>query len=268
MMARLILLIIIFLGWVIFTLLLPFSLAVLACSTLFCLCVLVLLYPDKVLLHLLQARETIESEYPSAYRVARSQAHKFKISAPRIYSYSGFFHRALVLSAKNRLVFVVEKKVLEIANNEELEALFFALALQENQRITKQHTLGLVISAAVWVLPLKFLSFTHFNPKTSSWIIQYFIAPISNTFYKISVGSSLWIKFLKKLSTYKWEESRLKELNSKLEQPRLLDNYSKILTYRFYASHHPPAQQMILAIEAFGHPFDLIEQVSVGTAHA
>jgi hypothetical protein len=268
MMARLILLIIILLGWVIFTLLLPFTLAVLASAILVSLCALVLLYPDKVLLHLLQARETIESEYPSAHRVARSQSHKFKISAPGIYSYSGFFHRALVLSANNRLVFVVEKKVLNIANDEELEALFFALALQENQRITKQHTLGLVVSASVWIFPLKLLSFTNFNPKATSWIIQFFIAPISNTFYKFCVGSAIWHKFLRKLSSYKWEESRLKELNSKLEQPKLHDNYSKILAYRFYSSHHPPAQQLILAIEAFGHPFDHIDAVTVGKKHA
>ncbi len=216
------------------------------------------LYPDKWLLHYLQAREIIENDHPDAYRKASTQAHKFKIYQIKIYSYSGFFQRTFSLSAGNRLTFVVEKEILEKASPEEIEALFFSLALKANHGFAKQHTLALLMTSLVWLLPL---SLSKRKRIRVNWFIQYFIAPIDTLLTRILMPHYKWNNFLKVLKSYQWENSRLEELSSKLSQPKLNLSISRYLSYRFFSANHSSSQQMILAIEGATHPFDFLGRV-------
>jgi hypothetical protein len=213
------------------------------------------LYPDKWLLHYLQAREIIENDHPEAYRKASTQAHKFKMYQIKIYSYSGFFQRTFSLSAGNRLTFVVEKEILEKASPEEIEALFFSLALKASQGVARQHTLALLITSIVWLLPL---SLSKRKRVRVNWFIQYFIAPIDAFLTRILMPHYKWQNFLKVLKSYQWENSRLEELSTKLSQPKLNLSISRYLSYRFFSANHSSSQQMILAIEGATHPFDLM----------
>jgi hypothetical protein len=217
------------------------------------------LFPDKWLLHYLQAREIIENDHPLAYRLARAQAHKFKIHSLKIYSYNGFFHRVFALSSQKRLAFVIEKEILNSASREELESLFFSLALNANQGIAKKHTLSLLVTSLLWVGPLNLFPR---NLNKLNWFIQYTISPIDSALQAIIMPQFRWRRFLKKLSFYQWENQRLVELNFKLDQPKLKSSISRFATYRFFAAHHTSSQQMILALEGAHHPFDMLGSVN------
>ncbi len=213
------------------------------------------LYPDKWLLHYLQAREIIENDHPEAYRKASTQAHKFKMYQVKLYSYSGFFQRTFSLSAGNRLTFVVEKEILDKASSEEIEALFFSLALKANHGVAKSHTLALLMTSLVWIFPL---SLSKKKRIRLNWFIQYFVAPVDSFLTRILMPQYKWQNFLKVLKSYQWENSRLEELSSKLSQPKLNLSISRYLSYRFFSANHSSSQQMILAIEGATHPFDLL----------
>lgn len=213
------------------------------------------IYPDKWLLHYLQAREIIENDHPEAYRKARTQTHKFKMYQLKIYSYSGFFQRTFCLSAGNRLTFVVEKEILDRASSEEIEALFFSLALKASQGFAKNHTLSLLMTSLIWIVPL---SLSKRKRVRVNWLIQYFIAPVDAFLTRILMPHYKWNRFLKVLGTYQWENSRLIELTSKLSQPQLSQSISRYLSYRYLSAHHSSSQQMILALEGSTHPFDLM----------
>lgn len=213
------------------------------------------IYPDKWLLHYLQAREIIENDHPEAYRKARTQAHKFKIYQLKIYSYSGFFQRTFCLSAGKRLTFVVEKEILDMASPEEIEALFFSLALKANHGFATNHTLSLLMTSLIWVLPL---SLSKRKRVRVNWLIQYFIAPVDAFMTRLLMPHYKWIRFLKVLKSYQWENSRLVELTSKLSHPQLSQSISRYLSYRYLSAHHNSSQQMILALEGSTHPFDFM----------
>ncbi len=268
MLARIFLLCLLLLSGVIFTMLAPLGLAIGLCLFGLVYWFLLNLYPDKFLLHYLQARETIETDHPEAYRIARSQCFKLKIQPPRIYTYSGFFNRSFALSARDRLVFVIERKTLETASKEDFEAIFFGLSLKASLGIAKQHTLGLLVMSLIWAPFLKLLSFFKFPNTLMSWGIQFFVAPIANTAYRLVLGAKTWDKFLKTLQKYKWEYARLLELNQKLDQPHLWSNPARELNFRFYSAGHTPTQQMILAIEGASHPLDRLKVESEGMVHA
>ena len=268
MLARLFLLCLWLLSWLVFTSFLPFGLALPLGLLATWGWLLINLYPDKILLHFLQSRETIETDHPLAYRVARAQAYKFKIQAPRIYSYSGFFHRAFALAAGRRLVFVLEKQMLINAQESELESLFFSLSLQASQRVAARHTMALMLLSLVWAPALKVLSLRGYSPKTMNWGIQFLVAPLARLLYGMALPLSVWKKFLKTLEKYEFEESRLRELNAKFDQPRLQLGPTRLFSFRFYSSGHTPSQQMILAIEGASHPFDALAQLNMREAHA
>ena len=213
------------------------------------------IYPDKWLLHYLQAREIIENDHPDAYRRARTQAHKFKMYKLKIYSYSGFFQRTFCLSAGSRLTFVVEKEILEKASKEEIEALFFSLALKASKGFAKQHTMALLMTSLVWVLPL---SLSKRKRVRVNWLIQYFVAPVDELVSRVLMPQFRWQKFLKILKTYPWENSRIEELTTQLSQPQLNKSISRYLSYRYLSANHSSSQQMILALEGSFHPFDLM----------
>lgn len=268
MLARSILFLILAITWAIFLAFLPSWIAGISGAITAFIWLLLNLNPDKFLLHYFQARETIETDHPAAYRVARAQAYKFKIPAPRIYSYSGFFHRAYALSAQSRMTFLVERKILERAEASELEALFFALSLQANEGVVRRHTFALLLLALIWAPALKVLSFGRSLAPASSWAAQFLVAPLASALFRLVHPTIVWRKFLKKLGMFPWENARLVELNAKLEQPRLESSMSRLLTYRFYAANHTSAQQMILAIEGASHALDLLNEKNMGQSHA
>ena len=225
------------------------------------------IYPDKFLLHYLQARETIETDYPEAYRMARAQAHKFKITNPRIYSYSGFFHRAFAFVAGQRVVFVIDKKALQLAREDEMEALFFGLSLEVHEALARRHTMALLLLSVIWAPALKLLGLRDYVPRTAGWLVQFFVAPVAGFIFRILMPRYLWKKFLTSLATYPLEELRLRELNAKLDQPNLDQSSARVFKYRFFAANHSAAQQMILAIEGAGHPLDLMSVFKLEQAH-
>ena len=213
-------------------------------------------YPDKFLLHFLQARETTETEFPLAYRLAGNQAFKLRITAPRIYTYSGFFHRAFVFAASNRSVFVVEREVLTKANSDELAALWFALALQVKEKSAKKSTLALLSMAICWVPMLRLLSLWRMPPPVLSWVGQYLVAPVASRLHRMGFPQTSIHKLLKSLAQFPYEEARLKELNARFTQPRLHLSIGRDFTYRIGTAAHRPREQMILAIEGALHPFE------------
>jgi hypothetical protein len=225
------------------------------------------IYPDKFLLHYLQARETIETDYPEAYRMARAEAHKFKITNPRIYTYSGFFHRAFAFASGTRVVFVIDKKALQLARKDELEALFFGLSLEVHERLAHRHTLALLMLSLIWVPALKLIGLRDYVPRTAGWLVQFFVAPIAAMIFRFLMPHHLWKKFLISLAAYPLEESRLRELNAKLDQPNLDRSVARIFKYRFYAANHSAAQQMILAIEGAVHPLDVMNIFTLDKSH-
>lgn len=257
--------------WVIFSAvvaaILPLTLAVVLSVFGLVLLVLLALYPDKFLLHYLQARETIESDQPQAYRLARAQAHKLRIEAPKIYTYSGFFHRAFALSAGDRVAFVIERKVLDLADESELEALFFSLGSQVQQRLALRHTLALLVLCLVWAPALRLQSPRDYRPRASGWMAQFLVAPLASGIFRTLFPSKLWAKYLQRLASFATESQRLRELTAKLEHPDLERSAARVFKYRFYAANHTAAQQMILAIEGASHAFDPGVQAQ-GPAHA
>jgi uncharacterized protein (DUF1778 family) len=227
------------------------------------------LYPDKFLLHFFRARETIETDHPEAYRLARAQVHKFKLSSPRIYTYSGFFHRAYCLSARGDSTFLVEKKVLAAAKSEELEALFFALALETHDGVAKRHTLALLLLAIVWAVPLKLVSLLGRSSSTLNLTVQYIVGASSDALFKIVQPASIWRAFLLKLNSFQLESARLREFNARLDQPRLENSPSRMLNFKFYSSSHTTAQQMILSMESAHHYLDFLDAPTLsGEGHA
>jgi hypothetical protein len=268
MLARLILLTILIVAGAIFWVFFPLALAFFLSAITTFIWVLLNLYPDKFLLHYFQARETIETDHPAAYRVARAQAYKFKIPAPRIYSYSGFFHRAYALAAQERMTFLVERKILEHTQEAELEALFFALSLQAHEGVVRRHTISLLLLALIWAPALKLLSLGRQTTRAPSWALQFLVSPVASLIFRVVQPTLVWKNFLKKLSMFPWENARLVELNARFEQPRLENSTSRLLNFRFCAANHTSAQQMILAIEGASHPLDLLQEVKMGEAHA
>lgn len=258
MLSRFILLLILVIFTAVTGALLPLPLTFVLGGFALVVCVLLNLYPDKFLLHYLQARETIETDYPAAYRLARAQAHKLKIEAPKIYTYSGFFHRAFAFCASDRVAFVIEKKVLEFADDGELEALFFSLGCQVHQKLAARHTLALLVMSLVWAPALKLQSPRNDGQKASSWMVQFLVAPFAGGLYRLMFPTRLWGRYLQKLAAYTWESRKLVELTAKLEQPNLELSAVRVFRYRFYAANHSAAQQMILAIEGAHHVFDSV----------
>ena len=268
MLARFFLVCFLVLTWAVGVAFLPLWLAVLLGFFATVFWFLLNLYPDKFLLHYFQARETIETDYPAAYRVARAQAHKFKIMTPRIYSYSGFFHRAYALGDSSHLTFLVERKILEEAGEDELEALFFALSLLANEKIAPKHTLALLTMAVIWAPALKVLSMRKKPLPGLSWLIQFLIAPAASAVFNLAHPSTIWKKFLQRLGSFSWENARLRELNSHLDQPKLEASTTRSLSFRFLAANHTSAQQMILAIEGAPHPLDHLQTSTLSGEHA
>lgn len=268
MLARLILVVFLLTSWAIFWAFFPLWFAIGLGVITTTVWVLLNLYPDKFLLHYFQARETIETDHPAAYRVARAQAYKFKIPAPRIYSYSGFFHRAYSLAAQDRTTFLVERKILVRAQETELEALFFALSLQAHEGVVRRHTISLLLLALIWAPALKLLSLGRQTSRAPSWMVQFLVAPIANLIFGWVHPTTVWKNFLKKLEMFPAENARLMELNARLEQPRLEASTSRLMNFRFYAANHTSSQQMILAMEGASHPLDLLHAVNMGDAHA
>ncbi len=268
MLARLFFMVFLGLAWALYWAFLPLGLAITLGAVTTFIWALLNLYPDKFLLHYFQARETIETDHPAAYRVARAQAYKFKIPAPRIYSYSGFFHRAYALASQDRLTFLVERKILEQAAENELEALFFALALQSHEGMVRRHTLSLLLLAILWAPALKILSMRRQTSQSPSWIVQFLVGPFASLVFRIVHPVGIWKNFLKKLGLFPWENSRLIELNARLDQPRLENSTSRLMNFRFYAANHTSAQQMILAIESATHPLDLLRGVNQEVVNA
>ncbi len=215
-------------------------------------------YPDKFLLHFLQAREIIESDYPAAYRLARAESHRLQIPVPTLYSYSGFFQRAFCLAAEDRLAFVVERTTLEKAATAELRALFFGLGLEHKKRIARSQTLALLVVALVWAPALKLVSLWSHRVSSLSWIVQYVVGNLTHWLYRISMPQYKWRRYLAELEKHDWEYARLCELNAKLEQPRLGASLSRELQYRFYSAHHPAPQQLILALEGVAQSLDFL----------
>ena len=268
MLARFFLLLALLVTWALLGVLFPPFLALALALMMGLLTLLASLYPDKLLLHYLQARETIERDHPRAYRIARAQAHKFKLPPARIYSYSGFFNRSFALVAHKRVVFVVERRIMESAGDQELSAMFFTLALETRQQVAQRHTLALLLVALLWLPPLKLASALGKSAAWKSWLVQYLIAPLAKTVYGLCLPNGVWQKFLATLAGYPHEAASMRELNAQLEQPRLLSDDSRTLAFRFYSAQHAPSQQMILALESMSHPYDFLALDPQGMAHA
>ena len=226
------------------------------------------LYPDKFLLHFLQARETSETEFPLAHQVAGNQAFKLRIPAPQIFTYNGFFHRAFAFAVGKRSVFVVEKKVLNNVNKEELEALWFALALQVKENSATRSTFALLGMAVWWMPYLKLVSLWRTPPPVMGWIGQFMVAPVATQLHRLGINQLSCQRFLRRLAEYPHEEARLRELNERFQQPRLHLSVESDFTYRASAASHGPREQMILAIEAATHPLDYLRPASQESTNA
>lgn len=222
-------------------------------------------YPDKLLLHYFQARETIERDHPRAHRMAQLQTQKLGMPIPKIYTYSGFFQRAFALGGEDRLIFLVELKTLEKASEQELAAMFFMLSLQASERLTSRHTMSLVLYVLVWTVPLKVVGKSLWQ----SWLLQFLVAPLATLIYERCMPPSVWKKFLKRLGQYPLESAQINEFNARLEQPMLAGSDVRTLSYRYHVSYQSPAQQMILALEGTSHPFDFMKTTDfVRASHA
>lgn len=216
------------------------------------------LYPDKFLLHFFQAREGTETGHSQAYRVVNNQAFKLKISPPRIYTYSGFFHRAFAFSSGKRSVFIVEKDILAQASGAELEALWFSLALQVQDQTSRRSTLALLALAVWWVPFLRLAGLWKRPPLVLSWAGQFLVAPVAMLLHRQAFGSSSSQKFLTHLQAFPSEAARLRELNARFVQPRLHLSVARDVSFRIGAAAHGPREQMILALESAAHPLDFL----------
>lgn len=247
---------------------LPFWAGLIAILALLLTLLILNLYPDKFLLHFLQARETTETEFPLAHQVAGNQAFKLRLPAPRIYTYNGFFHRAFAFSAGKRSVFVVEKRILTGVSKEELEALWFALALQIKEKSARHSTFALLAMAICWVPYLKLMTLWRIAPPVLGWIGQFMVAPTATQLHRLGCNQRTCQRFLRRLGDYPFEESRLRELNGRLTQPRLQLSVARDFTFRASAASHGPREQMILALEAALHPLDYMQLSSRDPGHA
>lgn len=252
-----------FMAWI-FTL----WVGLLALFLLFVFAVMANLYPEKLLLHFLQARETTESEFLLAHQVASNQSFKLRLTTPQIYTYNGFFHRAFALSARRRAIFVVERGILDHASKEELEALWFSMALQIKDRSAKSSTFALLGMAVCWVPYLKLMQLWRDPPIVMGWIGQFMVAPVANLLHHVGYGEAKCQKFLGHLAQFPHEESRLRELNGRLTQPRLYSSVARDLSFRASAAYHGPREQMILALESAAHPLDFLRPTAWVTPHA
>lgn len=252
-----------FAAWV-----LPFYLGLFALILIILYAVVLNLYPDKFLLHFLQARETTETEFPVAHQVAGNQCFKLRVPAPQIFTYNGFFHRAYAFSVGRRSVFVVEKGVLNNISPAELESLWFALALQVKDKSARSTTFALLGMAVCWVPFLKLLGLWRSTPAAMGWLGQFLVAPAATQLHRLGCNRVSCQKYLKRLSEYPYEEARLRELNDRLNQPRLHSSVARDFTYRASAASHGPREQMILAIEAATHPLDYLSPIAQENANA
>ncbi len=214
-------------------------------------------YPDKLLLHFFQAREATEAQYPAAHRAARNQCFKLHVGPPQIYAYSGHFHRAYAFASGRRSAFVVERSLLEKASPYEVDALWFALALQVKDGSAGRETLGLALGSLCWAPMLKLAGVWKRPPFPMVWATQLFLAPLSRTLHRLVVGADHAQKSLGRLAAYPNEARRLQELNARLDQPRLHQSPSRDLAFRVGAATHGRQEQMILALESMAHPLDL-----------
>lgn len=220
------------------------------------------LYPDKFLLHFLQAREITETEFPFAHQVASNQAFKLRLSAPQVYTYNGFFHRAFAFSSGKRSVLVIERTVLTTVSKEELEALLFSLGLQIKDGIAKKSTFALLSLAVCWVPYLKMMGLWKSPPQLLGWLGQFIVSPAASLLHRVGYNQMTCQKFLNHLSFFPYEESRLQDLNGRFDQPKLHLSVARDLTFRAGAASHGPREQMILALEAATHLMDYLSVIS------
>lgn len=226
------------------------------------------LYPDKFLLHFLQAREITETEFPLAHQVVSNQAFKLKLPAPQVYTYNGFFHRAFAFSAGKRSVLVVERRILIDVSREELEALLFSLSLQIKDGTAKKSTFALLSLAVCWVPYLKMMGLWRNPPQILGWLGQFMVAPAAGLLHRLGFNQNTCQKFLTRLSEFPYEESRLRELNGRFDQPKLHLSVARDFTFRAGAASHGPREQMILALEAATHLMDHLQVTPRELGHA
>lgn len=214
------------------------------------------LYPDKFLLHFLQARESTESQFPEVYRVSRNQAFKLRVGAPKIFVYNGFFPRSFSLQASDRVVFVVERQLITKATPTELESLFFGLALQIKDGSARAVSVSL-LNLALWWLPfLKVVALWTHPPRWWGWIAQYFISPVANLWHGWGYTTQQRRRYLQYLATFPHEAAGYRSLGGRFLQPRLHVSPGQEFLYRMSSAAHGFREQLILAIEGAPNPMD------------
>lgn len=83
----------------------------------------VFFYADKFILFFLGAREIINADHQTFFRVVKSSVFNSFEVMPKVYLYSGNYKKAFVFDAGGRWSIAIDRKLLNSANEEELKAL-------------------------------------------------------------------------------------------------------------------------------------------------
>jgi len=213
------------------------------------------LWSDKFLLHFLQAREVSRAEWPLVHRVSRNQAFKLGVTAPALYTYNGFFARLFALHRGGRVVFVVERSVLEDADEDEIAALMFALTLQVREQVAGRAT-GALLGLALWWLP--FLKLMGPLPGLAP-LGQFLVAPVAGVWHRAGFAQSDVRRFYTAFARYPHEHGAFNRWVARHPQPRLQASPGRDFVFRASAASHGPREQLILALEGALHPWDLAD---------
>lgn len=142
------------------------------------------LFLDKIILYIIGAREIIDSDYQTLFQYIKSASYQNFESTPKVYVYSGFSLKAFVLSSRNEWSIVLDRKLMEQLNSEQIKYLINYLVKFNKTSIPWRQTKSLGLNCFSIMLiyftlrKIFFLNVNGYPFKILSFFIMILLKPL------------------------------------------------------------------------------------------
>lgn len=240
----------------------------------FVLLVITIVYPDKMLLILLGARAVHLSGEKEFFEAASQEAYKLSVPIPDLYFYNGTLERAFIFQGSRGSSIVINKRLLERASRDELNAICFGFLLQVKKNMASKRTrVMFILGFLTWLAHTLTSIFIKIFPaedvkKSINWFVNYLINPMNDLIFRLIIGKQYFNKLQNLLNEYVLEKELLERLGLKLRQPNLSYFVPSKKMFEFQAINKSKHFQNIISIEYLPHEWDYffhhLELASVG----
>jgi hypothetical protein len=221
-------------------------------------------YSDTMVLFMLGAREIRSSDEQGFFEACSQQSYKLSVPMPKLYFYNGSLERAFVLQNRDKISVVLDKSLLEKADQEELHAITFELLLQVKKGMAPKRTKSMfVLGFMSWMIHSVFgllLALIHVKDisRAVDWFFNFLINPTLDVMFKLIVGRGYYRKLQALISDYPYEKSLLEKVGLKLRNPhpyQSLPSRKLLEMSSLYKSRH---FQSVMALEFLPHEWDYL----------